>query len=100
MPTTKNQPSVMAGRVLREMLLLGKRRGYNDPLTAEEIAAIPGPGLRAMVEARDIELLGDLESTAPGREIALLSRELADLRKRIETLEARPEPKLNKPQEA
>ena len=83
------QRRMKAARVLREMLLLGKARGYGDTLTEEEVSQIPAPGLRAMVEARDIELMGDLEATTPGREVADLRREVADLLKRIDRNERR-----------
>ncbi len=78
-----------AARVLREMLLLGKQRTYGEILTDEEVSRLPGPGLRAMVESRDIELLGDLEATVPGREIAGLRREVAELRRLINRNENR-----------
>ena len=68
---------------------MGKARGYGDTLTDEEVSQIPGPGLRAMVEARDIELMGDLEATTPGREVADLRREVAELLKRIDRNERR-----------
>ena len=88
--------SPVAAYVRREMLLLGKERRYGDPLTSEEIAAIPELGLRAMVEDRSIDLAGDLERTEPGREIAQLQREVTELRRRIEALEALPHPKVVK----
>ncbi len=47
-----------------------------------------------MVENRDIELVGDLEGSDPGREVAQLQREVTELRRRVEVLEARPSPKV------
>ena len=93
-PSKSASSSPVAAYVRREMLLLGKQRRYGDPLTPDEVAAIPGPGLRAMVDDRSIEMAGDLEATEPGREVALLQREVTELRRRIEALEARPHPKV------
>ena len=87
MAVARKQERLLAARVLREMLLLGKPRKFGDTLTEEEVSQIPGPGLRAMVENRDIELMGDLTSSSPGRELAMLRTEVAELRRRVEKLE-------------
>jgi len=88
MTAQNKQPSIQAARVLHEMVLLGKKRDYGDPLSADEVARIPSLGLRAMVDSRDIELMGDLESTSPGREIAGLRRDLGELRARLARVES------------
>lgn len=84
MAQANEKTSAAAAKILKEMLLLGKQRKFGDTLTAEELSQIPGPGLRAMIDDRQIELLGDLEGTAPGREIAGLQRQVNELRDKID----------------
>jgi len=94
MTATKTEAPPAAARILKEMLLLGKQRKFGDLLTAEEVSDIPGPGLRAMIDDRQIELLGDVGSSAPGRELATMQRQLTELRSKVDGLNAKMESKL------
>ncbi len=74
-------------RVLREIRLLGADRKFGDVISKEEAAKIAGPSLRALVELRDIELLGgSLDVPEDNSRLGVLEQKLDHLIARVDKL--------------
>lgn len=77
-----------AATVLRELLLLGKKRTFGDGLTVDEVSRIPPVTLRALVDNRDIELV-DGDPRARKKDIEDLLAQVAEIRDQVSALDSK-----------